>query len=71
MATREEKQLEMATEVMMQRVNEMKVSLTSLTMRIDHDHQNITFPEFLDAFSVISGQVSSSCNNVTMFSEVL
>ncbi len=57
MATREEKQLEMATEVMLQRINEMKLSLTSLMMKLDHDHQNITFPDFLDAFSVISGQV--------------
>jgi hypothetical protein len=57
MGTREEKQLEMATEVMIQRVHEMKASLTSLMMRLDHDHQHITFPEFLDTFSVISGQV--------------
>jgi len=59
MATREEKQLEMATEVMLQRVNEMKMSLTSLLLKLDHDHQNVTFPDFLDAFSVISGQMNT------------
>ena len=61
MATREEKLLDNATEMMLLRINEMKVSLTNLLMRIEHDHQNISFPDVLDAFAVISGQVSSVC----------
>ena len=58
MASREEKHLEAATEMMLLRINEMKMSLTNLLMRIEHDHQNISFPDVLDAFAVISGQVN-------------
>lgn len=72
-ANREEKQLEMATEVMLQRINEMKLSLNSLMWKLDNDHQNITFPDFLDAFSVISGQVSQALQfflNLKLFKDL-
>jgi len=53
--TREEKQLEMATEKMLERVNEMKVTLTNLIWKIEHD-PTVMFPDVLESFSVISGQ---------------
>ncbi|CAL8112711.1 unnamed protein product [Orchesella dallaii] len=59
MGTREEKQLEFALDLMLQRVNEMKASLSSLIMKLEHDHQNVNFPVFLDSFSVISGQMNT------------
>ena len=54
---REEKQLELAMEVMLQRINEMKTTLSALIMKLEHDHRNINCPVFLDSFSVVSGQV--------------
>jgi len=57
--SREEKQLELASEIMLQRVNEMKASLLNLVLKLEHDHQNINFPVFLDAFAVISGQMNT------------
>jgi len=56
--SREEKQLELATEIMLQRVNEMKVSLTNLILKIEHD-PNVSFPDVLESFSVISGQMNT------------
>ena len=54
---RDDKQLEMATGIILQRVNEMKSSLANLIMKVDMDHQSMTFPDVLDSFAVISGQV--------------
>lgn len=69
MATREEKQLEMALDIMLQRVNEMKGSLSTLAMKLEHDHQNVNFPVFLDAFSVISGQVTEADYSIKYYTK--
>lgn len=56
--TREEKHMEMAIDAMIQRVNEMKISLTNLIIKIEHD-PNVIFPDILESFSVISGQMNT------------
>jgi hypothetical protein len=55
--SRDDKQLEMASGIMLQRTNEMKASLQNLIMKVELDHQNMQFPDVLDSFAVISGQV--------------
>ncbi|CAG7722775.1 unnamed protein product [Allacma fusca] len=44
---------------MLQRVNEMKSSINTLVLKLEHDHRNISSPVFLDSFSVVSGQMNS------------
>jgi len=55
---REDKQMELALGIMTQRVNEMKISLNTLLFKLEHEFSSINLPVFLDAFSLISGQVS-------------
>jgi len=54
---REQKRLDTSMEIMIQRLNEMKASLSKLIMRVENDHTKLKFPDVLDAFAVICGQV--------------
>jgi len=40
-------------------VNEMKTTVNTLIMKLELDHRNITNIDFLDSFSVVSGQMNS------------
>jgi len=56
MSTRE-RAFEMGMESLLSRVNEMKTSLNNLILKIELDHENFSYPDALDMFAVISGQM--------------
>lgn len=60
---REEKRLESALEALLQRVNDLKVSIHSLIMKIEHEHATLSWPSVLDSYALITGQVCFNCFN--------
>lgn len=54
---REEKQLEAALEAMIQRVNDLKNSLLSMTYKVENEYETMNWPSFLDNYAVLSGHV--------------
>lgn len=55
---REEKALEAALEAMISRLNDMKATLASLLMKLDHEYENINWPTMLDNYALLSGQMN-------------
>lgn len=55
---REEKQLESSLEAIIQRVNDLKVSIGSMIMKLELEFETLHWPTFLDNFAIISGHVS-------------
>ncbi|RXG59582.1 Mediator of RNA polymerase II transcription subunit 8-B [Armadillidium vulgare] len=56
---REERVLETALEVIIQRVVDIKSSLQQLIVKVETQGENADWPQYLDSFSVISAQIFS------------
>lgn len=56
---REEKQLDMLLEAVLNRLNDIKNSIGSMIHKLETEYDTINWPSFLDNFAVISGHVSS------------
>ena len=54
---REEKLLETALEVTLQRINDLKSSIRTLLAKLEYEHSTLSWPSVLDSFALISGQV--------------
>eukprot|EP00918_Siedleckia_nematoides_P076508 GHVU01167231.1.p1 GENE.GHVU01167231.1~~GHVU01167231.1.p1 ORF type:complete len:255 (+),score=34.64 GHVU01167231.1:174-938(+) len=54
---REEKQLETSVEALIQRITELKTSIATFLMKLEHEHATLTWPSVLDSFSLLSGQL--------------
>ncbi|XP_045474245.1 mediator of RNA polymerase II transcription subunit 8 [Harmonia axyridis] len=59
MQQREEKQLEFALENIVQRVNDLKASIASMIMKIETEYETLNWPNFLDNYALISGQLTA------------
>ncbi|XP_049549153.1 mediator of RNA polymerase II transcription subunit 8-like [Anopheles darlingi] len=55
---REEKQLEMLLDAAISRLNELKVSISTMIHRVETESESIYWPTFLDNFALISGQLT-------------
>ncbi|KAL4237057.1 mediator of RNA polymerase II transcription subunit 8 [Mactra antiquata] len=56
---KEEKQLEMSLESMIQRVSELKNSIGALIFKLEHEYETLNWPSLLDNFALLSGQLNS------------
>ena len=55
---REEKQLDAALEAIIIRVNDLKSSIGSMLVKLEHEYETLNWPTFLDNFALMSGHVS-------------
>lgn len=55
---REEKQLEMTLEAVMNRLNDLKISIGAMVHKLETEYETINWPTFLDNFALISSHVS-------------
>lgn len=56
---REEKALEAALEALISRVTDLKSSIASFLLKLEHEHENINWPSMLDNFALMSGQMNT------------
>ncbi|GAB1605815.1 mediator of RNA polymerase II transcription subunit 8-like isoform X2 [Argonauta hians] len=56
---REEKQLEAALETITQRISDLKNCIHSFLMKIEHEYTSMSWPNALDNFALLSGQLNS------------
>lgn len=56
---REEKQLEVALDAILLRVNDLKFSIGSMVAKIENEYETLNWPQFLDNFALISGQLTA------------
>lgn len=56
---REEKQLEAALDAITQRIADLKNCIQIFLMKIEHEYSSITWPNVLDNFALLSGQLNS------------
>jgi mediator of RNA polymerase II transcription subunit 8 len=55
---REEKQQDAALEAIIMRVNDLKNSIGSMLVKLEHEYETLSWPTFLDNFALMSGHVS-------------
>lgn len=55
---REEKQLESLIDAVLNRLNELKLSIGAMIHKIETEYETIHWPTFLDNFALISSHVS-------------
>lgn len=55
---REEKQMDATIDAVLNRLTDIKGSISALLFKLDHEHETINWPAFLDNFALISGHVS-------------
>lgn len=54
---REEKQLETLIDAVLNRLNELKLSIGAMIQKIETEYETINWPTFLDNFALISSHV--------------
>jgi len=54
---REEKQMDVALESIIMRVNDLKTAIAAMIFKLEHEYENLNWPNFLDNFALISGHV--------------
>lgn len=57
---REEKQLEMLLDAVLNRLNDLKKAVASMLRKLETEYETINWPTFLDNFALISSHVSGS-----------
>lgn len=62
---REEKQLEVALDAIIMRVNDLKNSIASMIFKLEHEYETLNWPQFLDNFALISGQLTALSKMLT------
>lgn len=55
---REEKQMDMLLEAVLNRLNDLKHSIGAMIHRLESEYETINWPTFLDNFALISSHVS-------------
>ncbi|XP_064625327.1 mediator of RNA polymerase II transcription subunit 8-like [Lineus longissimus] len=56
---REEKQLEASLDAITQKVRDLKNSLTTFLLKLEHEYEVLNWPTVLDSFALISSQLNS------------
>ncbi|XP_034243238.1 mediator of RNA polymerase II transcription subunit 8 [Thrips palmi] len=56
---REEKQLDMALDAIIMRVNDLKQSISNMIVKLELEHETLNWPTFLDNFALMSGQLTA------------
>ncbi|XP_011346912.1 mediator of RNA polymerase II transcription subunit 8 isoform X1 [Ooceraea biroi] len=56
---REEKQMDSALEAIIMRVNDLKTAIAAMIFKVEHEYENLNWPNFLDNFALISGHLTS------------
>lgn len=56
---KEEKQLELSVDALIQRVSELKNSIAAFLLKLEHEYETMSWPSVLDNFALLSGQLNS------------
>jgi len=56
---REEKAMDSALEALISRVTELKNTLAAFLVKLEHEHETLSWPSVLDNFALLSGQVNT------------
>ncbi|KAK3914228.1 Mediator of RNA polymerase II transcription subunit 8 [Frankliniella fusca] len=56
---REEKQLDLALDAIITRVNDLKQSISNMIVKLELEHETLNWPTFLDNFALMSGQLTA------------
>ncbi|ELU16221.1 hypothetical protein CAPTEDRAFT_226423 [Capitella teleta] len=56
---REEKQMDATIDALIQRVGEIKTTIAQFIMKLEHEYTTMTWPNVLDNFALISGQINT------------
>lgn len=56
--SREEKQLDATLDAVLNRLNDLKMSIGAMLHKLETEHETISWPQFLDNFALISSHVS-------------
>lgn len=64
---REEKQLESLIDAVLNRLNELKLSIGAMIHKIETEYETINWPTFLDNFALISSHVSKPILIIRLF----
>lgn len=56
---REERQLDAALEAITMRVNDLKNSIGSMLVKLEHEYETMNWPTFLDNFALMSGHLTT------------
>lgn len=56
--SREEKQLDMTMDAVLNRLNDLKMSIGAMVHKLETEYEIINWPTFLDNFALISSHVS-------------
>lgn len=62
MMQREEKQLEALIDAVLNRLNDLKLSIGAMLHKLETEYETINWPTFLDNFALISSHVSKKCH---------
>lgn len=60
---REEKQLESLIDAVLNRLNDLKLSIGAMLHKLENEYETINWPTFLDNFALISSHVRISIND--------
>lgn len=55
--SREEKQLDATLDAVLNRLNDLKISIGSMVHKLETEYETINWPQFLDNFALISSHV--------------
>jgi len=56
---REEKMLEMAVDALIARVNDLRSAIAAFILKLETEHESLSWPTVLDNYALISGQLNS------------
>ncbi|XP_030044835.1 mediator of RNA polymerase II transcription subunit 8-like, partial [Microcaecilia unicolor] len=56
---REEKQLELSIDALINQVADLKNSLASFIYKLENEYERLTWPSVLDSFALLSGQLNT------------
>jgi len=49
--------MDVALESIIMRVNDLKTAIAAMIFKLEHEYENLNWPNFLDNFALISGHV--------------
>ncbi|XP_077981522.1 mediator of RNA polymerase II transcription subunit 8-like [Glandiceps talaboti] len=55
----QEKALETSLDAMLSRVQDLKNSITQFIMKLEHEHETLSWPSVLDSFALLSSQINT------------
>lgn len=69
--SREEKQLDATLDAVLNRLNDLKMSIGAMVHKLETEYETINWPQFLDNFALISSHVSFLLTRIYIYLFIL